>query len=242
MNREPLGEANHHEGHAMPTRSKQKERILARIDTLIEKGLEFRDLSRTAIEQDVYEPDPYAGAIAQETVSAKFAAWRTKTIVFLTSFLEASHPYIIAFESCEEDVPETGVELLVELKEDIEAGELMRVELRITGDVFDDLLEQSKYLLSEKYYMPAVVIAGAVLERAVKGLTSKHLLQVSSDKFAMHNQALWKHGVYDQSLWRRLDSNYDLRNDVAHGAVIPTKGQAEPMVDDVARFVANYFT
>jgi hypothetical protein len=64
--------------------------------------------------------------------------------------------------------------LLTGLKGDIEAGMIVDLEARVSGETFDDLLDHAAAYLSEGRHEPAGVLAGVVFEDTIRRLSAKH--------------------------------------------------------------------
>jgi len=62
--------------------------------------------------------------------------------------------------------------VLESARDDIQSGALFEIKALITAEVFDDFLEQAQALLSAKYFAPAAVVIGAVLEDGRTALCS----------------------------------------------------------------------
>lgn len=83
------------------------------------------------------------------------------------SFLQLEKPQ--TFES-KSSVLKRLVSILRACLDDLNNGFLISFKQIIQAEVFDSELEQATYFLNENYKIPAAVIAGVVLETAIKEL------------------------------------------------------------------------
>jgi hypothetical protein len=103
-------------------------------------------------------------------------------------------------------------------KDDFEHGYLFDLKKLIEADVFVDLLDQAEALLGAGYYQACAVIAGAVLEDALRRLVSSAGVPVpTKPKLDSMNTELAKAGVYNKLTQKRITAIADVRNSAAHG-------------------------
>lgn len=122
--------------------------------------------------------------------------------------------------------------------EDYKGGYLTSIKNLVQADVFDSELEQAKELLANGYKMAAAVIAGVVLETALRDLCTKEGLPHS--KLDKMNADLAKAGVYNKLQQKRITALADIRNSAAHGKPTEfTDLDVANMVNDVEQFLAN---
>lgn len=85
------------------------------------------------------------------------------------------------FDKFEDYTPaKNALGILKGAKEDYEGGYLFRTRTLIEAEVFDEFLEQAEHLLAVKYYGPAAVIGGSVLEDGLRKLCQRHNLPLSA--------------------------------------------------------------
>jgi hypothetical protein len=95
---------------------------------------------------------------------------------------------------------------------------LFDVKRLITGDVFSDILEQSRHLLETGYFQAAMVLAGSVLEDTLRSLCTKNGIVLSAKpKLDQMNSELAKAGEYPKLIQKRITAIADVRNSAAHG-------------------------
>ena len=122
--------------------------------------------------------------------------------------------------------------------EDYKGGFLTSIKNLIQADVFDSELEQAEELLANGYKVAAAVIAGAVLETALRDLCTKEGLPHS--KLDKMNADLAKAGVYNKLQQKRITALADIRNSAAHGKPSEfSDDDVTSMIKDVEQFLAN---
>lgn len=124
-------------------------------------------------------------------------------------------------------------------KEDFEGGYLSSTRMLVHAEVFDSELEQANELLSHGYSTAAAVIAGVVLETALRELCNKQdILHGKLDKM---NTDLAKAGVYTKLVQKQITALADIRNNAAHGNFNKfTVQDVTNMIRDVRNFLATY--
>ena len=99
--------------------------------------------------------------------------------------------------------------------DDYKNGYLTSIKNLIQADVFDSELEQAQELLSSGYKLAAAVIAGVVLETALRDLCNQNSLPTG--KLDKMNSDLAKAGIYNKLQQKRITALADIRNSAAHG-------------------------
>ena len=124
-------------------------------------------------------------------------------------------------------------------KEDYEGGYITSVKTLVQAAVFDDELEQAQELFASGYITAAAVIAGTVLETAVRSLCDQHSqLHGKLDKM---NADLAKAGVYNVLKQKQVTAHAATRNSAAHGKTDEfNKGDVEDLINGTARFITDY--
>jgi len=122
---------------------------------------------------------------------------------------------------------------------DYESGFIFNIRNLIAADVFSNLLEQATHLLHSGYYIPATVLAGCVLEDALRKLCKTHTITLTSEpKLNFMNDQL-KDAAYNALTHKNVAVWANLRNDAAHGKWNDT---AQQEATDLRRQVANMIT
>ncbi|MBC1193221.1 DUF4145 domain-containing protein [Microcystis aeruginosa BLCCF108] len=124
-------------------------------------------------------------------------------------------------------------------KEDFEGGYLSSIKTLVQAEVFDSELEQANELFSSGYHTAAAVIAGVVLETALRELCDRS--GIPHGKLDKMNSELAKAGVYNKLNQKRITAIADIRNSAAHGKQDEfTVQDVSDMIKDVGRFLADY--
>lgn len=126
-------------------------------------------------------------------------------------------------------------------KEDFEGGYLSTIRSLVQAEVFDDELEQAQELARKNFPGPAAVVAGVVLETALRELCSREGL--SPGKLDRMNADLAKKGVYSKLVQKNVTALAGIRNAAAHGQSSEfSGGDVDSMIKEVRRFVAEHIT
>ena len=129
--------------------------------------------------------------------------------------------------------------VLVAAKEDFNGGYLASVHNLVRAEVFGSELEQASELLKSKYAVAAAVIAGVVLETAIRDLCSKNNIQ--HGKLDKMNADLAKAGLYNGLMQKRITHLAAIRNSAAHGNTQEFETyDVAAMVGEVERFLAQH--
>ncbi|WP_151814710.1 HEPN domain-containing protein, partial [Acinetobacter junii] len=131
--------------------------------------------------------------------------------------------------------------ILVATYDDFKNGFLVSFKQIIQAEVFDSELEQSRSLLENGYKNAAAVIAGVVLETAIKEVCLNNNIEIERKKLTQLNDDLAKAGVYNKLQQKQITALADIRNSAAHGNYEQfTKEDVERMIDDIERFLLNH--
>jgi len=173
-------------------------------------------------------PDRY------ELAGEPFIAWRTSCTSLLDQILPAKNIHRREIE-CFRKIRispkdfDWGIGMLKALKVDYESGFLGDLISQIEAEFSADYLRQAERLLNEgscgKFdHIPGAVLAGAVLEKALRDLCNRLAPPIPTVK---HNGSpkgmmsiiddLKKAGAYSESKAKKLRSWADTRNSAAHG-------------------------
>jgi hypothetical protein len=106
---------------------------------------------------------------------------------------------------------------LTSLRAAVEADSLVSLVNRIRVAIHDDLLEQARELLDSGYYVAAMVLIGGVLENHLRKMCEARSLDWSGKGSISKYNNLLRNEVYNQAVWRRIQSIGDVRNEAAHG-------------------------
>jgi hypothetical protein len=122
---------------------------------------------------------------------------------------------------------------------DFNGGYFDSIRSLIQAQVFGTELEQATELLQNGYKVPAAVVAGIVLETALRELCDRN--QIQHGKLDKMNADLAKNGTYNLLMQKRITALAQIRNDAAHGKHDQfNETDVERMIADVERFLADY--
>jgi hypothetical protein len=238
-------------------------KTLARFDSLIADGRNVLQSAKDVapvIEEDV-------GWDGNRTVTSpgykeidpeKFVEWRTKTATLLNLVISSRHIHHksvqeIASLQCSYGLMQAAVSLLRGIKDDLEKGFLDDMAGAIEAEIACDYMGQAEQLLADSHrgkfdYVPAAVLAGAVLENALRKLCSQQQSPIAQqDAKGNHKtlgpliQELKKAGVFNEAKAKQLQAWADIRNLAAHGEFNQFKRtDVEPMIAGINSFLADY--
>lgn len=173
--------------------------------------------------------------------------WKVKVKSLLSKLCGEDSQHFKHFEKEEESgiVGTTNFEILKRLKsifsaakEDFYGGYLSSVKALVQAEVIDSELEQANELLSSGYCAAAAVIAGVVLETALRDLCDRN--GIPHGKLDKMNADLAKASVYNILKQKRITALADIRNSAAHGKPDKfTNQDVDNMIKDVNRFLSD---
>lgn len=174
--------------------------------------------------------------------------WKVKARSLLSKLCGEDSQYFKQFEEEENSgiVGTTNFEIFkglraifIAAKEDFESGYLSSIKTLVQAEVFDSELEQANELFSSGYYTAAAVIAGVVLETALRELCDRN--SIPHGKLDKMNADLAKADVYNKLNQKRITALADIRNSAAHGK--PDQFTAQDvanMIKDVNQFLSDH--
>lgn len=151
-------------------------------------------------------------------------------------FEKAARPNSVSSSS---EILERMGTVFLAAKEDFEGEYLSSIRSLIQAEVFGSELEQATELLTSGYKLPAAVVAGIVLETALRELCDQN--QLSHGKLSKMNEDLVKQGLYNANMAKRITALAAIRNSAAHGKPDEvSEGDVKSMIDDVDRFLSQH--
>jgi len=210
-----------------------KKRFLELADQLeqLQTSIVIRDNPYGGGKVEVLDPD----ALLSWGVKVKslFERLGTQASSHLQMFIDAEKP--IMMEAAGSRLRRMTAVFLA-TKEDFEGGYLASFRNIVQAEVFSNELEQAEELLNNGYRTAAAVIAGVVLETALRDLCTTHEIGLGS--LNKMNDDLAKAGVYNANQKKQITSLAAIRNSAAHGKPDEfTADQVRGMIDDVQRFL-----
>lgn len=220
---------------------KQAEQIL---DLTVEKPSEF--LGTIKVFKDNGD-DLYVQWIVNSKNILKLAGGGEDSIHYET-FIQLEKPH--QFES-KSSVLKRLVNVLKACLDDLNSGFLISFKQIVQAEVFDSELEQATYFLNENYKIPAAVIAGVVLETAIKELCINSNCGIDiylpdgkrEKKLEKLNEELTKAGIYPLTQQKKITYYADIRNNAAHGK--PENFDSEEvkdMIKGIEKFLMDYLS
>lgn len=189
--------------------------------------------------------------------------WKTKCIVLLEKILpKKSNNQIVINEfqrldyldTCSNTyLLESCIRKLAAIREYFEEGFLGDLAIQIESAIAADYMGQAEQLLNEgsngKYnHVPAAVLSGAVLEKALRTLCSKQTPPISKvnakgEPLTLNPliDGLKKGGVFNEQTAKQLRAWADIRNKAAHGEFDQfTRSDVETMIKGIKNFLETY--
>ena len=183
-----------------------------------------------------------ADFIAQELLDE----WRVKARNLLVNACgKESEHYRVFIESEKRGNYETNYGVFLRLKavfhaakEDYLGGYLTTVKNLVQAELFSDELEQAKELLDKNYYVAAAVIAGVVLETALRELCKAN--NIVPGKLNKMNDDLAKNGTYNSLIHKQIGALAAIRNSAAHGKYEEfTIEQVKDMIKEIETLITH---
>ena len=171
--------------------------------------------------------------------------WKVKAKTLLINTCGESSHHLTSFIAAERSKGYgTNYDILKQLRavflavqEDFEGGYLNSLRNLVQAEVFSNELEQAEELLGRGYATAAAVIAGVVLETALRDLCTAHGIEHGS--LNKMNDDLARANAYNATQKKRITALAGTRNSAAHGKPEEfTTAEVKGMIDDVERFLA----
>ncbi|MBI4821790.1 MAG: hypothetical protein HY791_36355 [Deltaproteobacteria bacterium] len=233
-----------------------KTRITAELTALDALGSQIPQGSSSHNQFDGAPCAPYPTGFVDPAASTQLGEWTARSLSLLrkhapsSSFIHDVETLQKAGKKGDQDwyLFERAKGAMAGFKAHLHTGLLEDIEGTIRRAVHSDFLEQAESLLAEDPSMPdplkvaATVLAGAVLEDALRKLLAKHNVPPpAKSSLSTLNEALRKASVFDTNQWGLIDSWGRLRNSAAHGepAKVPS-GQVQPMIMGIRSFLAQF--
>ncbi|EGQ8503932.1 DUF4145 domain-containing protein [Vibrio vulnificus] len=175
-------------------------------------------------------------------------SWKVKVKNLLVTVCGEQSQHFIAFIKGEESSYslESQYSILTRLgaifdaaKEDFEGGYLNTLKQLVQAEVFESELEQAEELLASGYKIAAAVIAGVVLETALRDLCTEN--DIAHASLNAMNTQLTKQGVFNKLQQKQVTALADIRNSAAHGNPDQfTEQDVKNMIRDIETFLLNH--
>jgi hypothetical protein len=209
-------------------------KYLARFDELIQEGERIYKVLKDIPTFYFLTADEVISPLTPQELEAqqKLEGWNVNYLSLLDQILP---PRSVHRKSLDETVRlsspllNTRISQLKGLKDDFHKGYLGDLRLEIEAAIATDYMGQAEQLLAEgqsgKYdYVPAAVLAGAVLEKSLRTLCDKQSPSISTvnDKgkplrLTALIDVLKKNNLFNEPTAKQLRAWADIRNSAAHG-------------------------
>ncbi len=187
-----------------------------------------------------------------------FSQWRTNCVSLLSQIVPLKHPHQKLLENFNKiknsaDHLRWGIATLKGLREDLEGDFLGDLIIEVEGEIASDYMGQAECLLHEgqtgKFdHVPAAVLSGAVLEKALRDLCncqqpSISVLRSNGEPKTMNLliDDLKKAGQFNEAKAKQLRAWAAIRNHAAHGEFDQfNRKDVEQMIAGVNNFLVDY--
>ncbi len=239
-----------------------QKKYIERFDELICSGeqiLKSVQIIPGRVQESFVRPEHVYQGPAKYVVSwPDFVKWKTNCVSLLSQILSPSnvqHKSLEGFHKITNRVDnlEWGIATLKALKEDFEKDMLGDILVQVEATIAADYMGQAEGLLKEgqlgKFdHVPAAVLSGTVLEKALRTLCEQQQPPVPTTKANGEPKTLnpliddlKKAGLFNEAKAKQLRAWADTRNHAAHGEFDQfTRKDVEQMITGVNNFLADY--
>jgi hypothetical protein len=185
------------------------------------------------------------------------AKWRLNCVSLLHAVVPSPGPHDAALKIFQKEMGPPALDLAISIlegfRDDFERGFLDDISVAIEAEIAADYMGHAESLIREgqtgKYdYVPAAVLAGAVLEKSLRTLcrTQQPPLVETNAKGEPKTlnpliEDLKKAGVFNELKAKQLRSWADVRNKAAHGKFGEfTNADVEQMLQGINNFLSDY--
>jgi len=236
--------------------------LLARFDSLIAEGktiLDSAEIIPAKYDYSEVTRRQYETAASYKKLDwPKYVEWRTKSATLLSSILPKEHVHRSSADGFPGLTPsdsnmQWALSLLRGIKDDFEAGFLDQLSSLIEAEIAADYMGQAERLLTDgkpgKFdHVPAAVLGGAVLEKALRLLCTQQQPAVpliggngEPKTFNPLIDDLKRVGVFNELKAKQLRAWADIRNKAAHGEFDQfTRNDVEQMLAGISHFLADH--
>ena len=221
-----------------------KTEVLSRLDGLIETGQRLTESFRECDDfYDSYESSASEAELRAFVISA-FATIEQiadEDSLYYKNTPHQNVPLRLAMGD-ERLLFSTITGVLIALRDAVDHGLLTSLESKLRANIHEDFLAQSLDLLNAGYHVAAMVLIGGVIEDHLQKLVQiQGFTLPKKGSISKYNDLLRNNNVYNQPMWRRVQSIGDLRNDAAHGKGSTIKFEdAQDAHTFVKRFITDY--
>jgi len=215
-------------------------------------------ISPGKIKQGFVKRNIYREKDKQVIDKAAFFQWKVNCVSLISQIIPSHHIHHKSVEVFRDLMPVVdhlrwGLSTLKALKEDFRRGFLGDLLLQVESELVADYMGQAENLLKEgqlgKFdHVPAAVLCGALLEKALRDFCDKQEPPISKTKQNGDPKSLnpliddlKKAGVFNEAKAKQLRAWTDIRNHAAHGEFDQfTRKDVEQMIKGVKNFLEDY--
>jgi len=213
-------------------------------------GLRFLELEsqwKEIASSETSRREAYTGAPVAHIETHLILGWCVKARHLISSVCGKNSEHYRSFVDAEEprsyeDSPtlfKRVLSVFMAAKEDFEGGYLTSIRNVVQADVFSDELSQADELVRAGYQAPAAVIAGVVLETALREMCTQREIPVG--KLSKMNEDLAKVGHYNSIVQKQITALAGIRNSAAHGKNDDfSAADVAAMIRDVERLLSTW--
>ncbi len=185
------------------------------------------------------------GASHSEVIdTALFRQWSTSAQSLIDRACGTDSPHATNFKSLCADFQDYYYQfrdchgVLVAAADDYRGGHLSKLRALIDAELCSDVLDQADVLFRANHKDPSCILAGIVLERALKELCRAS--SIPEGKLDKMNSELARAGAYNVGMQKQITAWADRRNNAAHGNWSAySDADVRDMIDGVRRFIAE---
>ena len=236
--------------------------ILTRFNSLIAEGIDILETAKTVpavIKYSEMTNRPYEARSAYRKLDwPRYVEWRTKATTLVSHILPKDNIHYASVEMLPQLGPspehmEWATSFLKAVKNDLENGFIDGLASQIEAEIASDYMGQAEQLLGEgqsgKFdHVPAAVLSGAVLEKALRKLCDQQQPPISVVTSGGEHKTLnpliddlKKAGLFNELKAKQLRAWADIRNKAAHGDFDHfNRGDVDQMIKGVSNFLADY--
>lgn len=171
--------------------------------------------------------------------------WGTSVLSLLKVSCGKESEHYKLFSTYEQDLHEGTFQVFERLLavfnaayEDYKGGFLVEIKALIHAEIFENELDQARELLEKNYLAAAAVIAGTVLETALRELCDRN--NIPYGKINKMNADLVKVNAYNLFKSKKITALADIRNNAAHGNHNEYNGNdVQNLIKDIEDFLAD---
>jgi hypothetical protein len=240
---------------------KLKSKYVQRFDELIAEGEKIHKDIRTTSKtyRNVFNSYGDNKEVTTHHIDwQRFVKWRTNVSTLLCNVIPKANVHYEAISefpklSNKKDRLEYGISLLKAVKEDFENGMLESIADQLECANLAEYMTQAEHLLGEgipgKFdHIPAAVLAGAVLEKTLRGLCQNcsppiPVFDNKNNPRRLNSliDELKKSNVFNELMAKQLRAWSDIRNNAAHGDFDKFKRcDVDLMLAGINSFLVNY--